>query len=183
MSSVVDEHGRRLIHQRQIECCGYLRTDGLWDIEGRLSDSKTHAVLLSEGRTVEAGEVYHGMLMRVTVDDEFSIREVAVTMAQVPTSECRSAAPAYERLIGLRIGPGFTRQCKELFGGIGGCVHLTELLPSIATTAFQTIPLARAQLAPRDVHDTGAFTRAIGGLINTCYALRATGPIALALKQ
>jgi hypothetical protein len=183
MSNAVDEHGRRLIHQRQIECCGYLRADGLWDIEGRLRDSKTHSVLLSEGRTVEAGEVYHGMLLRVTIDDEFTIREVAIDMPQVPTSECRGAAPAYERLVGLRMGPGFTRQCRELFGGTGGCVHLTELLPSIATTAFQTIPLARAQLAPRDAHDSGAFTRATGGLINTCHALRATGPIALAMKK
>lgn len=184
MSNDVDEQGRRLIHQRNVQCLGYLRADGLWDIEGRLADSKTHPVPLAEGRTVAAGQTYHGMLIRLTLDDEFIVREVQVSMPDVPTSECRGAVPAYQKLLGERIGPGFSRRIKELFGGIGGCVHLTELLLPIATTAFQTIPMARAMVAPRTAHDAEAFRRATHGLINTCHALRATGPIAaLALKK
>lgn len=54
-ADVFDAGGRRLIHQRHVECRGYLRPDGLWDIEGRLEDVKTHPVLLDEGRTVETG--------------------------------------------------------------------------------------------------------------------------------
>lgn len=169
---------RRLIHTRRVECTGYLRTDGLWDIEGRLDDSKTHAVLLSEGRTVDAGQTYHGMCVRLTLDDEFLIREVAVEMADTPTSECRAAAPAYQQLVGQRIGPGFTLKVKTLFGRTGGCTHLTELLLPIATTAYQTIPMARAMVAPRTEHDAGAYTRAKAGLVDTCHALRAEGPIA-----
>lgn len=174
-----DATGRQLIHERKISCRGYLRPDGLWDIEGRLADCKTHAVPLAEGRVVEAGETYHGMLMRVTLDDEFVIREVAVEMPQVPTSECRGAAPGYEQLVGTRIGPGFTRRVKTLFGGIQGCVHLTELLLPIATTAYQTIPMARAMVAPRNEFDTTAYTRSTTRLVDTCHALRASGPIAM----
>lgn len=183
MTSDVDEQGRRLIHQRKIECLGYLRADGLWDIEGRLADSKTHPVPLAEGRIVTAGQTYHGMLIRLALDDEFIVREVEVAMPDVPTSECRGAAPAYQKLLGERIGPGFSRRIKELFGGIGGCVHLTELLLPIATTAYQTIPIARAMVAPRNKHDTEAYSRARSGLINTCHALRSTGPIALIIKK
>ncbi len=183
MSNIVDELGRRLIHQRKIECLGYLRADGLWDIEGRLDDSKTHPVPLAEGRIVTAGQTYHGMLIRLALDDEFIVREVQVSMPDVPTSECRGAVAAYQKLLGERIGPGFSRRIKELFGGIGGCVHLTELLLPIATTAFQTIPMARAMVVPRNDHDTEAYSRVSSGLIDTCHALRSTGPVALIIKK
>lgn len=178
MNNDIEAAGRRLIHQRNIECRSFLRADGLWDIEGRLADVKTHAARLSDGRTVEAGQTYHGLMIRVTVDDEFLIREVAVSMPDVPTSECRGAMPAYEQLVGVHLGAGFSRRVKELFGSTRGCVHLTELLLPIATTAFQTIPMARAMVAPRDAHDVKVYDRALAGLVDTCYALRASGPIA-----
>lgn len=183
MIEEVDEWGRRLIHRRKVECQGYLRADGLWDIEGRLSDSKTHPVTLAEGRIVAAGQTYHGMLIRLTLDDDFIVREVHVAMSDVPTSQCRGAMPGYEKLLGERIGPGFSRRIKELFGGIGGCVHLTELLLPMATTAFQTIPMARAMVAPRTAADTEAYSNATGQLLNTCYALREDSPVAVFLKK
>jgi len=31
---------RRLMHRRSIECTGYLRNDGLWEVEARLVDTK-----------------------------------------------------------------------------------------------------------------------------------------------
>ncbi|MFD2644591.1 DUF2889 domain-containing protein [Pseudomonas japonica] len=183
MTSDYDDRQRQPIHKRNIECVGYLRADGLWDIEGRLNDSKTHSVQLSEGRLLTAGQAFHSMWIRLTLDDDFIVRDVQVSMSEVPTSECRSVAPAYQKLLGERVGPGFSRRIKELFGGIGGCVHLTELLLPIATTAFQTIPIARALVAPRNEHDTEAHSRALSGMIDTCYALRSTGPIASAIKK
>jgi hypothetical protein len=183
MTSSDEKQERQLIHQRKVECQGYLRADGLWDIEGRLADSKTHSVQLAEGRELEAGRTYHGMLIRLTLDDDFVVREVQVAMPDVPTSECRGAAPAYEKLIGERIGPGFSRRIKELFGGVSGCVHLTELLLPIATTAFQTIPMARSLVAPRNAQDAEVYSRVSKRLLDTCHALRSSGPIALILKN
>lgn len=180
---MLDEWGRRLIHVRKVECQGFLRADGLWDIEGRLNDSKTHPVTLAEGRYVALGQTYHGMWMRLTLDDDFIVREVQVSMPDVPTSECRGAMPAYEKLLGERIGAGFSRRIKELFGGTGGCVHLTELLLPIATTAFQTIPMARAMVAPRTAADVEAYRDATGRLLNTCHALREDSPVAVFLKK
>ena len=139
--------GRQRIHTRRVECTGYLRRDGLWDIEGRLDDSKTHAVLLSEGRTVEAGQTYHGMTVCLTLDDTFTIQAVAVTMSDVPTSECRGAAPNYAQLVGLRIGPGFTRTVKTLFGRTGGCTHLTELTQVLPTAGDRARDHRRVQIA------------------------------------
>jgi hypothetical protein len=115
----VDEWGRRLIHRRKVECQGFLRADGLWDIEGRLSDSKTHPVTLAEGRTVAAGQTYHGMLIRLTLDDDFVVRAVHVAMPDVPTSQCRGAVPGYQKLLGERhrarvfaAAQGAVRRCR-----------------------------------------------------------------------
>jgi hypothetical protein len=183
MTQANDGDGRRLIHERQVKCRGYLRADGLWDIEASLADVKTHAVPLAEGRIVEAGEAYHGMWLRLTVDDQFTICAVAVRMPEVPTSECRGAMPVYQQLVGLRIEPGFTRTIKRMFGGIQGCVHLTEVLMPIATTAFQTIPLGRALAAPRSPQDAEGLPRTLAALVNTCHALRASGPLAERLLE
>ncbi|MGE8190038.1 hypothetical protein [Pseudomonas sp. NPDC086278] len=68
-------------------------------------------------------------------------------------------------------------------GGTGGCVHLTELLLPIATTAFQTIPMARAMVAPRTAADAEVYRDAAGKLLNTCYALREDSPVAVFLKK
>jgi hypothetical protein len=65
-----------------------------------------------------------------------------------------------------------------------GCVHLTELLLPMATTAFQTIPMARAMVAPRTAADSLRPTvKATGQLINTCHALREDSPVAVFLKK
>ena len=32
---------RKSLHYREISCTGFHRSDGLWDIEGRLTDRKT----------------------------------------------------------------------------------------------------------------------------------------------
>jgi hypothetical protein len=104
-------------------------------------------------------------------------------MPDVTTTECRGAVPGYQKLLGERLGPGFSRRIKELFGGVEGCVHLTELLLPMATTAFQTIPMARAMVAPRTAEDSKAYVKATGQLINTCHALREDSPVAVFLKK
>jgi len=35
--------GRRLMHTRSVECNGYFRDDGLWEVEARLVDTKPFA--------------------------------------------------------------------------------------------------------------------------------------------
>ena len=47
---------RRHIHTRKIECHGYLREDGLWDIEGTLIDLKTYSFDNIDRGGVVAGE-------------------------------------------------------------------------------------------------------------------------------
>src|SRR5919109_5191059 len=60
---------RKLIHTRAIECKGYEREDGLWDIEAHLTDVKSVVHSRREGgRARQPGEPVHDMWLRVTID-------------------------------------------------------------------------------------------------------------------
>ena len=56
-----------------------------------------------------------------------------------PFPGCPRIIERFQQLVGLYIVHGWTRQVKDLFAGVQGCTHLTELLAPIATTAFQVI--------------------------------------------
>ncbi|GMQ90538.1 MAG: DUF2889 domain-containing protein [Gammaproteobacteria bacterium] len=130
---------RKPIHHRSIQCHGYQREDGLWDIEGHLVDTKSYAFPNRERGEIAAGEPVHEMWLRLTVDDELRVHEVEAMMDASPFSICPAITGRFEKLRGLRIGRGWRRCVNELLGGIKGCTHLVELLGPVGTTAFQTI--------------------------------------------
>ncbi|MBA3582467.1 MAG: DUF2889 domain-containing protein [Gammaproteobacteria bacterium] len=130
---------REALHTRRVECHGYRRHDGLWDIEGHLVDTKTYPFPNRWRGDVVAGEPVHEMWLRVTIDDEMLIHDAQASTEFSPFEMCADITPAYQQLIGVRIGPGWTRIIKEKLGGIKGCTHLGELLRPIATAAYQTL--------------------------------------------
>ena len=130
---------RMLQHRRTVECCGYQRDDGLWDIEARMLDIKTETVPLPLRGDVPAGEPFHDIGIRVTLDQQMLIHAVEAFIDYSPFELCRGVAASFKQLEGTRIGPGWQRKCKELLGGHRGCTHLNELLQPVATTAIQTL--------------------------------------------
>ena len=78
------ETERHLIHTRQVECRGYARNDGLWDIEGTLVDLKTYPFENSWRGLVEVGSPVHEMTIRITVDDRLNIIEAEALLGTVP---------------------------------------------------------------------------------------------------
>ena len=54
---------------------GWQRDDGLFDIEGHLIDVKDHDVTLLSG-VRPAGEAVHDMWVRVTIDRDYTIRDI-----------------------------------------------------------------------------------------------------------
>jgi hypothetical protein len=130
---------RELLHIRTIECRGYQRTDGLWDIEGWMTDIKTYNFPNHDREEIKAGEPLHGMGLRITIDDTLTIRDCVAVTDHSPFSLCGNITPNFKALIGLRISQGLTKNVQERLGGIQGCTHLVELVKPIATTAFQTL--------------------------------------------
>ena len=64
-----DRESRRLMHKRSIECNGYLRVDGLWEVEVRLIDSKPLAQRDHFCGELKAGDPVHDIGVRLAVDD------------------------------------------------------------------------------------------------------------------
>ncbi len=157
---------RKLMHRRLITCQGYLRRDGLWDIEGHLLDTKTFNFRNRDrGGEIKPGEPVHDMWLRLTMDHDFLIHDVEAVMDYSPFNLCPRIGEAFKKLKGLRIGPGWNRKTKELLGGIQGCTHLVELLGPLATTAYQTIYGAHAE------NEDAQPQRGKPGILDTCHAL------------
>lgn len=171
---------RTPLHTRRVVCQGYRRPDGLWDIEGHITDSKAYDFTTEERGAVSAGTPVHDMWIRLTLTDDLEVRAIEAVTDFSPFPEiCPGIVMAYQQVVGLRIGPGWTRALKERLGGIHGCTHLTELLGPLATTAFQTIvPI----LAQEEQKRAGKSPKAGMGprartLLNTCHTFREDGPV------
>ena len=135
---------RNLIHTRRIECKGYEREDGLWDIEANLVDTKTQAHSRRHGgRDRKPGEPVHDLWLRLTIDLDMVVHEVEACTDTGPYAICGDITANFKRLVGLKIGPGWRREIAARVGGVQGCTHLVELLGPIGTTAFQATGRAR----------------------------------------
>jgi len=129
---------RQRVHLRSIMLEGWKRADGLWDIEARLTDTKDHDYPLASG-VRRRGEPVHDMWVRVTIDRGFNVLDAAVSSDAVPyPGGCDAIASAYGQLVGLNLTRGFRRTVGEMFEGVRGCSHVTELLLSLPTAAIQT---------------------------------------------
>ena len=184
---------REEIHQRKYDFRGFHRADGLYDIEGRMSDAKTYDFPNQWRGTIPAGEPYHDMRIRLTLDDDFAIVEIAVVTAASPYEICPAINPAFQQLRGARVGPGWSRVLRQHFSGSHGCTHHVEMLRAMGTVAFQTIysqreRMKRAQMKqaggeskaegpPADPGDASGGTRRKPGFLDTCHALASDGEI------
>lgn len=145
MKTLPDAAPRRLLHTRQVTTDGFLRDDGLWDLEGELRDTKTYTSGSSGGTLRQPGEPIHHMRVRLTLDDDMRVHAAVAVMVNTPFEECQPAALTLEGLVGARIGIGWRHSVNQAMGGIAGCTHIRELLMAMATVAFQTIGPYRRQ--------------------------------------
>jgi hypothetical protein len=163
---------RLLKHRRCIDLAVYARSDGLWEVDARLSDVKTREVLLA-GAPRPAGEPVHDMTLRLVVDRRFDVVAAgAVTNAMPYPGHCdsydRSGADAYGALAGLNLMRGFRAGLRERLGGVLGCTHLNELA--------QTVPTAVVQAFAGEMFDTRAGSGDQPPFqIDRCHALRSDG--------
>ncbi len=132
--------GRKPLHTRTIVMDAFYREDGLWDIEGRVTDVKNYAYDSHVRGQVDAGDRVHDMFIRMTLDDHFTVRAIEVKMDVFPFSICNEVEPNFQDLVGLKVGSGWMKNVRERVGGKHGCTHVVELFGPMATVAFQSIP-------------------------------------------
>ena len=79
------------------------------------------------------------MWLRVTVDENFIVRDIEAVTDAGPFAVCPDIAPNFKKMIGVRMRSGWRREIHERLGGVEGCTHLVEALGAMATVAFQTL--------------------------------------------
>lgn len=157
---------RRHLHTRNLDMRGFRRDDGLWDIEGHLTDVKTYGFHNDWRGEIAPGTPIHDMWIRVTIDSRLTVQDIEVATDASPYRICPDIAPNFAAIKGLTIGPGWNRRLKERLGGTKGCTHLVEMLGALATVAIQTLVGERKEL------DTpaGAAPRR-PAFLDSCHAL------------
>ena len=137
MSLSVPKLSRALRHTRSIEAQAFEREDGLWDIDTRITDTKTRVAELASGAR-PPGSPIHDLWLRITIDTRLNIVDAEAVSEAVPyPGYCDTIGAAYKKLIGLNLLRAFRRELRERLSGIEGCTHLTELAGILPTAALQ----------------------------------------------
>jgi len=156
---------RKASHERSITIRSYVRTDGLWDVEGRLTDEWFEPVTKADG-VLQPGEPMHSMSLRFTVDRTATIVAVqCVTHAGPYDAACGTIAPDYGRLVGVQVARGYRDAIHTLLGRTAGCTHINELAGAMGTAVLQ---------ATWDGQTVDTEQRPFP--IDGCHALKSSGP-------
>lgn len=160
---------KEALHHRRIDLCFYRRSDGLYEVQGRLVDTKTHPFRRQlSNEDTPPGVPVHDITVTLVIDDNLLIHDATADMVATPFQVCLGAQTTLAPLQGLHIGSGWTRQVRERLGGAASCTHIVELLGPMATTAFQG--LAPQRLARINAPGGEAQRRA---KVDSCYAYSA----------
>lgn len=163
---------RSLSNTRTINCQGYSREDGLWDIEAHLVDTKPTSVYHPKyGVPKPAGWPLHEMKIRITIDRDMVIRKAEAATLKAPFEQCGVPPQSFSALEGVSLNKGWRKAVEERMGGVAGCTHLRELLGSIATMAYQTIASSPEFIAQMDSGEVEPY------FIDSCYTYAADGEV------
>ena len=163
---------REPIHHRRIDCRGYRRADGLWDIEGHLTDVKSYPFPNKFRGEIQPGEPLHDMWLRLTLDDDLTVikaeavhgcrairrlsgNHACICQARRAEDRSRLAAPGQRRCSAACRAAPIWWSC----------------LGPLATTAYQTIQSWNAQRNPKTETDRPPPH------LNTCHALARDGEV------
>lgn len=163
---------RNHIHTRKIQARGFQRDDGLWDIESRLVDTKTYSFENTDrGGMINSGEAIHDISVRLTVDDQLTVKSAEAVIDSGPFGMCGDITPAMDTLEGLSIKPGWRKGVLKRLGGTKGCTHIVDmLLGPLSVTAWQTVGPARQKRNAPARGDKPV-------LLNSCHAFAPSSPI------
>ena len=149
---------REEVHNRRVSCNGFVREDGLFDIEAEMTDNKSYPFPTEFRGDVTPDQYVHHMKVRVTVDREMKVHAAEALTIAGPYAICPTANDVFADIVGLTIGPGWRRRVAAAIGGRHGCTHITELMGVIGTIAFQTRYGEEARQRRQTVAATGMET-------------------------
>src|SRR5258706_4962763 len=127
---------REEMHFRRIDMRGYRRSDGLYEVEGQVTDRKPHDFISPNGsKRVPAGEAIHDMGVTLVFDEHMTVLEVRAFTGSAPYDSCFEAPATLQVLVGLRLASGWSMEVRKRLSGAACCSHLKEILVAMATVA------------------------------------------------
>lgn len=169
---------REQLTNRTISCNGYLRADGLMDIEGRLVDVRGYDTPSEWRGAVRRGEPVHEMWLRLTINDDLVIQGVECATDASPHPTCRDVPQNLQRLLGLAVTGGFKKQVRERVGGTEGCTHILALIDVMSSVAVHALAGKRRDLGKEVMLGTyGTRDGQSHPLEDSCHAYAADGPV------
>jgi hypothetical protein len=182
---------RELMHTRRIEMQGFIRADGLLDIDARLVDTKPYTFANDESGEIPAGRPLHEMRVRMTVDDTLLIVACEAETVHGPYAECAGGPANMGSLVGLALKAGFVKAANERLRGALGCTHIREMLQQMATVAHQSMWPVRERRRAREMAEAqrrnpGAAPPLVSDedthegaerMLNSCTAYSAAGAV------
>jgi Protein of unknown function (DUF2889) len=118
------------------------------------------------------GDVIHHMEVTLTVTwPALAVVGIDGVMHTFPhAGVCPDALPPLQSLVGVTVGPGFTRAVNQRIGRERGCTHVAALILAMGPVVRQGAGAAFGFTAPGDPHGTPWF-------VNSCQAWREGGPL------
>lgn len=157
---------REELHHRQIDLRFYQRSDGLFEVVGRLVDTKSEPIRLQLAEAdTPPGTPIHDISVSLVVDEDLLVHDAWASMDSTPFSICPGATLTLAPLKGLSMTRGWNREVRRLLGGAASCTHIVELMGPMATTAFQG--LAPRRLAR--INDVGNEASRLAR-VDSCFA-------------
>ena len=162
------------IHHRNIDFAGYMRSDGLFQVQGRVMDQRPQGSLEPETSPVtDATEMIHDLGIDIIFDANMTVLAVRTVSKTYPYRQCPSGGDALQAIVGMRIGAGWSSEVRKRLPSAGVCAHLKEILIPLASAAYQSMTFQRLR-QPDLVDDAGKPRK-----INSCYAYRDSGELVL----
>ncbi len=169
---------REFTTRRTITCEGYVRADGLMDIEGHLVDVRAYDMSNDWRGFLKAGDPAHDMWVRLTVDDDLSIINAESCTDGAPFVSCGEVKSHTQRLVGMKITAGFKKEMRARIGHTEGCTHIVTLVDTLVGVAVHTLAGKRRGGSSEEVLATfGARDPSRPALVDSCYSYAADGPV------
>jgi hypothetical protein len=169
-----DRITREELHFRRIDMRGWRRSDGLFEVEGRVTDRKPHAFKVPNGtKVVPPNAALHDMGVKLVFDDDMWVHDVFAFTDAAPYADCIAAGSSLQTLKGMRIAAGWSTEVTRRLAGANSCTHLMQLLIPMGTTAFQSLSMLRME-RPDELNAEGQPKK-----INSCYAYAAERSIVM----
>ena len=186
MSLLPPDDDLDIIHTRQYETRIYQVSDHELLVRGAVSDMKPPGLYVVDDP--EPMEIHQMQLELRVALPKLEITAARVVFETHPNSKCPLIANDYQKLVGLSIARGFTREIRNLFGGPNGCTHTNALLQAMAPAVVQSTWSVSVRKGRRGERSGAAISpeeraKRKAGNLNTCHIWAEDGEHVAALRS